>query len=303
MFDFALEELITAFDQGLMLLVVGGRSTNLSAEMRDGQNIVWLGSTDAASMGANSIPERVGVVLFLRFIDHKLFERLRADADRKKISFLGPFGTGELRKLYSQARKALESESSECEDAHDYEATQRKDYSGLVAAIFDRVKTEDLSEERLEDTSFLKALAEELSISWPSLSLKRTRRVFRSCLITLEVINPVQTSEEQVEEAEAQTRSESEEVAKLKREVARLQQKLSDATALANKRHGENSKLIGQNKSLRRRMQALRTELAKAEDAQAIAIEMMDRFPVLRLLLSDQGNEAVPPAEASSRPY
>lgn len=294
--DLAREELIATFEQRLKLLIVGGRSTNLSDEMRADERIEVLDSTDAASMSATDIPQRVGVVFLSPFIAHSLSNRLRCAAASKGISMFGPFSTGELRNLYTSSLADLEQATHESPREHSSNDSLIVDYSGLAGAILDCLAPEELSENLLEDEVFLRNLSKRLSSTWPSLSVKRTRRALKRCLTILGIVKPVQVVDDSRELQEQQC-GETADTSALKRRVAELESELRAATQRSNALHGQSSKLIGKLKSERQKRKLVSRELIEAQtaarDGCVVITEILEVLPELAHFLTKKGIEAL----------
>jgi len=93
------------------VLIVGGRDSNFSPEIRNDKRLVFWDSTDPETFRRNQIPVRVKVVILTRFITHRIYTNLKENIPLG-VHFLdcSKFGTGLIRKAIQSLQRIMDSE-------------------------------------------------------------------------------------------------------------------------------------------------------------------------------------------------
>lgn len=227
------EKVLEALEAGRKILILGGRTTNFPAHLREDTRLVFWDSTDPDTRRPKPVPEHVGLALMTRFNHHTLTERVRMNCDKLGIALLGPLSTGQITGILKEAITELEEEKAE-EASPTGNETVRPDYSGLSDFLISEVPSAELTPELLESTEKLAHLEKLAKNKWPRVSLRRVKRALRQGMHLLGMLTPdafePDTFEEEEEELDEAVEPE-EEVRELKSELAKVQSDLLIARA------------------------------------------------------------------------
>lgn len=91
------KDLVALLQNGGVIVIVGGRSTNVTHDMRTDPRLVFWDSTDPKS-ARKDLPSNTRAVLMTRYISHEMSHRITKEARRRNILCdTRQFETGELR--------------------------------------------------------------------------------------------------------------------------------------------------------------------------------------------------------------
>lgn len=99
-------------DSSAKVLIVGGRGANFSKYFREHPRLMFWDSTDPQTSRRTRIPAGVRIVIFTRFIGHKISNRIKSLMPEDIILVRDTMGTGEIKDLLVSANIVVEEESA-----------------------------------------------------------------------------------------------------------------------------------------------------------------------------------------------
>ncbi|PIR88674.1 MAG: hypothetical protein COU09_01120 [Candidatus Harrisonbacteria bacterium CG10_big_fil_rev_8_21_14_0_10_44_23] len=285
--EVATEKAAEALEKRLRILIAGGRSGNFPDSLRADARLEFWDSTDASqTKKPKAIPIDVGCVLLTRFIDHKLSDRLKADAEKHDIPLVGPLPNGQITDLLQRALFGLTKDESEDEVALSIpeEEPKRVDYSGLANFLIGQIDAEDLSAGLLENGAELGRLRSLASEEWPGISPRRVHKTLRRALYRLgalkfELRRPAKDAEDCISTEPRESESET---ARLRSELAKRSTALELCRRKLHKASSENGALKRAARAAQQEAKKLEKELEKTQaDIITLCVFMHDLLPQL----------------------
>ncbi len=94
-------------NDGGKLLIIGGRATNFTENLREHPRFIFWDSVDPDTRHKTKIPSDVVVIIFARFIKHKIYRRIKKIVPSDVLVLQFPLQTGQIREVLGQLTDVL----------------------------------------------------------------------------------------------------------------------------------------------------------------------------------------------------